>query len=110
MSPGELIRETRRELRLSQRQLAFRAETTQAAISRIEQAKISPSYATLRVLMNAMGREPSVSAIPLDADFDAVHLRSTLARSPEERLRLAIGWNRLAARLATAGEEARAGG
>lgn len=29
-------------------------------------------------------------------------------RVPEERLRLAIGWNRLAARLAAAGEKARA--
>lgn len=60
--------------------------------------------------MNAMGREPSLSAAPLDADFDPVHLASMRARSPEERLKLAIGWNRLAARLATAGAEARGDG
>lgn len=92
---------------MSQRELAFRAGTTQAAVSRIESGRVSPSFVTVRALMNSMGREPSLSATRLDADFDPVHLRSMRERSPEERLRLAIGWNRLAARLAAAGAEAR---
>jgi hypothetical protein len=37
-------------------------------------------------------------------------MRSTRERSPEQRLALAIGWNRLAAELSTAGERARRDG
>jgi transcriptional regulator with XRE-family HTH domain len=108
MAPAELVKQTRSELGLNQRQLAFRAGTTQAAVSRIESGKVSPSFETLRELMHAMGREPALSGQPLGGDWDPVHLRSTRERTPEERLRLAIGWNRLAARLALEGERARA--
>jgi hypothetical protein len=83
---------------------------TQAAVSRIERGIVSPSFSTLRELMHAMGREPALSAPRLTQDWDPGHMRSTRARTPEERLRLAIGWNRLAARLSAAGEEARAVG
>lgn len=106
--PGELVRSTRAELGLSQRQLAFRAGMTQAAVSRIERGVVSPSFGTLRELMRAMGREPLLSAVPLPAEWDPVHMRSTRDRTPEQRLRLAIGWNGLAARLAAAGARARA--
>src|SRR3954447_19861880 len=109
MTPGELIRATRCELGLSQRQLAFRAGTTQAAVSRIESGRVSPSFATLRELMHAMGREPELSGRQIASEWDPVHLRATRERTPEECLRLAIGWNRLAARLTAAGQEARAG-
>lgn len=108
MSPAELVKTTRGELGLNQRQLAFRAGMTQAAVSRIESGKVSPSFQTLRELMHAMGREPVLSGQPLGAAWDPVHMRSTRERAPEERLRLAIGWNRLAARLVLAGERARA--
>lgn len=107
MTPAELVVTTRRELGLSQRQLALRAGMTQAAVSRIERGKVSPSFTTLRELMVAMGRQPTLSATRLPTGWDAAHMRSTLARSPEERLRLALGWNRLAARLAAAGQSAR---
>jgi transcriptional regulator with XRE-family HTH domain len=109
MTPAELVRSTRRELGLSQRRLALRAGTTQAAVSRIERGSVSPSFTTVRELMVAMGREPALSTRPLAADWDPAHMDSTLARPPEQRLQLAIGWNRLAARLADAGERARAG-
>jgi transcriptional regulator with XRE-family HTH domain len=107
MGPGELVSTVRRELGLSQRQLALRAGMTQAAVSRIERGKVSPSFTTLRELMLAMGRESDVSARRLPTAWDPVHMRSTLARTPEQRLELAIGWNRLAGRLAAAGLTAR---
>jgi transcriptional regulator with XRE-family HTH domain len=107
MTPAELVVATRRELGLSQRQLALRAGMTQAAVSRIERGKVSPSFTTLRELMVAMGRQPTLSAIRLPTGWDPTHMRSTLARPPEERLRLALGWNRLAVRLAAAGQRAR---
>ncbi len=108
MSPGELVRSTRERLGLSQRRLALRAGTTQAAVSRIERGVVSPTFATLRALMIAMGEEPVLSARRLPADWDPAHLASTLARTPEERLALALSWNRMAGRLAAAGRAARA--
>jgi transcriptional regulator with XRE-family HTH domain len=109
MTPAELVKQTRIESGLTQRRLAFRAGMTQAAVSRIERGTVSPSHSTLRELMHAMGREPALSAPRLPQRWDPGHMRSTRGRTPEERLRLAIGWNRLAARLSAAGEEARAG-
>jgi transcriptional regulator with XRE-family HTH domain len=107
MTPAELVRSTRERLGLSQRRLALRAGTTQAAVSRIERGVVSPTFATLRELMVAMGEEPVLSARRLPTDWDPVHMASTLARTPEERLELALSWNRLAVGLATAGEAAR---
>ena len=106
MKPAELVVATRRELGLSQRQLALRAGMTQAAVSRIERGKVSPSFLTLRELMLAMGREPELTAKRLTTEWDPLHMKSTLARSPEQRLQLALGWNRLASRLAAAGARA----
>ena len=63
MTPAELIRSTRTRLGLSQRRLALRAGTTQAAVSRIERGVVSPTFATLHELMVAMGEE-AVSVIP----------------------------------------------
>lgn len=101
------MRCTRERLGLSQRALALRAGTTQAAVSRIERGLVSPTFATLRQLMLAMGEEPQLSASRLPTEWDPLHLASTLARSPEERLRLALSWNRMSNRVAAAGQAAR---
>lgn len=110
MEPAELVRSTRERLGLSQRELALRAGTTQAAVSRIERGLVSPTFTTLRELMIAMGEEPVLEARRLATDWDPVHMRSVLARTPEERLALAISWNRMASRLALAGRAAREDG
>ncbi len=110
MDPAELVRSTRRRLGLSQRQLALRAGMTQASISRIERSLVSPTFATIRELMHAMGEEPALAAQRLPVDWDPVHMTSSLSRTPQERLALAVSWNRMAARLAAAGEAARADG
>ncbi|MFZ2050290.1 MAG: helix-turn-helix transcriptional regulator [Solirubrobacteraceae bacterium] len=107
MEPDDLVRSTRERLGLSQRQLALRAGTTQAAVSRIERGVVSPTFTTLRQLMLAMGEEPELAARRLPTDWDPLHLASTLARSPEERLELALSWNRMAGRIAHAGHSAR---
>jgi uncharacterized protein len=107
MNPAELVRSTREHLGLSQRQLALRAGTTQAAVSRIERGRVSPTFATVRELMVAMGEEPLLSARRLPADWDPAHMWSTLARAPEERFALAASWNMMAVRLAAAGRIAR---
>lgn len=104
---GELVKKRRQRLGLSQRQLALRASTTQAAVSRIERGIVSPTFETLRSLMLAMGEEPVIAARRLEAGWDPAHMTSTLERSPEERLALALSWNRMAGRLAAAGAETR---
>lgn len=107
VGPAQLIRSTRERLGLSQRQLALRAGTTQAAISRIERGTVSPTFATVRQLMLAMGEEAQLSARRLPMDWDPAHFQSTLAREPAQRLRLALSWNAMSSRIAAAGELAR---
>lgn len=110
MEPGTLIREHRRRLGLSQRSLALRAGTTQAAVSRIERGLTAPTWETLRALMVAMGREPDLQARRLRGRWDPAHLAAARRRSPAERLELAISANRLAGRLRQAGARASRGG
>jgi len=105
---GELIRGARKRHGLSQRRLALRASTDQAAISRIERGETSPSMETFERLLAAMGERLSIQSEPLDRGYDPLHMRATLQRTPEERLRLAISWNRLAGQLTDAGRRARA--
>jgi transcriptional regulator with XRE-family HTH domain len=107
MDAGELVSSTRKRLGLSQRRLALRAGTTQAVVSRIERGAVSPTFTTLRELMIAMGEEPVLSSRRLPANWDPAHMTSTLERSPEQRLALALSWNRMAARLVAAGQIAR---
>jgi hypothetical protein len=107
MTPGELIRVTRARHGLSQERLARRAGTRQSAISRLERDELSPSVETLDLLMKAMGERLELSGRPLERDYDPLHRRTSAERSPEERLALAISWNRMAGRLAAAGRQAR---
>jgi len=109
MDAGELIRRTRERHGISQRSLALRTGTDQAAVSRIERGEVSPSVDTVERLLAAMGEGLGLEAVPFARDYDPVHLRATLERSPAERLALAISWNRLAGRLSEAGRRASAG-
>jgi len=108
MDVGELIQETRRKHGISQRSLALRAATDQAAISRIERNESSPSIETVERLMAAMGEDLRLEAKRPEGTHDPLHLRAMRQRSPAERLELAISWNRLAGRLTDAGRQARA--
>jgi transcriptional regulator with XRE-family HTH domain len=107
MEAAELVRSTRERLGLSQRRLALRAGMTQASVSRIERGLVSPTFATLRELMVSMGEEPVLSSRRLSTDWDPAHMTSTLERPVEERLAVALSWNRMAGRLAAAGRSAR---
>jgi transcriptional regulator with XRE-family HTH domain len=106
IDPGALIRDHRERLGLSQRSLARRAGTTQAAVSRIERGLTSPTWETLRALLLAMGLEPALSARRLQGRWDPVHMGDLRQRSSDERLALAVSANRLAGRLRDAGRKA----
>jgi transcriptional regulator with XRE-family HTH domain len=107
MAPGRLIRETRQRHGLSQGRLARRVGTKQSAISRLEADEVSPSVETLELLLQAMGERLELASSPLERDYDPAHRVVAATRSPSERLALGISWNRMAARLALAGRQAR---
>jgi transcriptional regulator with XRE-family HTH domain len=105
-APGDLILRHRLLIGLSQRSLARRAGTTQAAVSRIERGLTAPTWDTVQALLLAMGYEPELRARRLQGRWDPIHLAALRERSPAERLELAISANRLAGRLRAAGREA----
>jgi transcriptional regulator with XRE-family HTH domain len=109
MSSAELIKRARERHGISQRSLALRAGTDQAAVSRIEQGRVSPSVETVERMLAAMGETLRLDSTREEGDYDPLHMRATLQRTPAERLELAISWNRLAGRLTEAGRRARSG-
>lgn len=86
MTAGELLRDTRRHHGLTQQQLAARARTSQAAISRIERDLVSPTVATLAGLLGLMGEELRLEADEIDYGFDRTLYERTLAMTVGERL------------------------
>lgn len=109
MAVSAIIRQARQRHGLSQAALAFRAGTDQAAVSRIERGEVSPTVETVERLLAAMGEHLEMEAKSMPREYDPLHLRASLRRSPEERLRLAISWNKLAGQLVAAGARARGG-
>jgi transcriptional regulator with XRE-family HTH domain len=107
-SAGSIIAARRRAHGLTQAQLALRAGTTQAAISRLEHDELSPTFETFGRLLAALGETFEIDVRRDDGgEFDRNHLADLLARSPAERLELAMSWNKLAGEVALAGRRAR---
>ena len=94
MTPGELLREVRRRHGLTQRQLAARARTSQAAISRIERDVVSPSVGTLATLLDLLGEELELSSSPIDYGHDLTLIQENLRFTPEERIDHQASWSR----------------
>jgi transcriptional regulator with XRE-family HTH domain len=108
MKPGEIVRERRLVNGLTQAQLALRAGSTQAAVSRLERGEISPTFETLERLLAVMGEEPEVVVRRQPAEHDRARVAALRRRTPDQRLALALSWNRLAGEVAQAGSRARA--
>ena len=104
---GSALREAREQQGLSQRRLALRAGTSQDAISRIERGAEAPTLERFAQLLLALGHRPVLSIEQLDGPVPQSELAATDAMLPGERLREASSWNRVASRLAVAGEQAR---
>ncbi len=107
IDPGKVIRERRRANGLTQTQLAIRAGSTQAAISRLENGELSPTFETFERLLSVMGEEADIRVERGIGDYDRARLLALRSRSPAQRLQLAVGWNRLAGEFASAGRRAR---
>lgn len=86
MTPAELLQTVRRRHGLTQKQLAARARTSQAAISRIERGLVSPSVDMLANLVDLMGEELQLTAEPIDYGHDEAMLRQNLDRTVTERI------------------------
>jgi transcriptional regulator with XRE-family HTH domain len=86
MTPGALLRDVRRRHHVTQKQLAARARTSQAAISRIERDVVSPSVATLTHLLDLLGEELELDAKSSDWGHDLTLIQAKLDRSPAQRV------------------------
>jgi transcriptional regulator with XRE-family HTH domain len=106
-TPGQIIRERRLSHGLTQAQLARRAGTNQAAISRLERDELSPTFQRFAEVLLSLGETPEIRVRALQGEYDLDHLRDSLARAPEERVELAWSWNRFAGEVASAGARAR---
>jgi transcriptional regulator with XRE-family HTH domain len=107
VDPGDLIRSRRLANGLTQAQLATRAGSTQAAISRLERGDISPTLDTVRRLLEVIGEELVLSTRRETGDYDRRRLLALRERSPASRLEQALDWNRFAGEVARAGAAAR---
>jgi transcriptional regulator with XRE-family HTH domain len=107
-NPAKLIRDLRTQHGLSQRELAYRAGTSQSAVARIEAGDEDIAWARLVTILAAMGDEPVLGSKRLSSRYDVHDLMRERAMSPESRLASGIEFNRFGSELAIAGAKARA--
>lgn len=86
MDAGALVRERRRAHGLSQHELALRAGTKQATISRIENGHEVPTVRRLEQLLAALGERLELRAVPLDAERPTRDIQADQAKSMAARL------------------------
>ncbi len=79
---GNLIKLARHDGGLSQRELAERAGTSQAAIAAYESGRRSPSLATLVRIVRAAGQDLRIQVVPYD-DHDDVMAAYEASLPPE---------------------------
>jgi transcriptional regulator with XRE-family HTH domain len=108
MTPGELIKQLRTDHGLSQRELAYRAGTSQSAIARIEGGDEDITWKRLTSILAAMGDRPVLESQRLPHRYELGDLMRDRAMSPEARLANAIEFNRFGSELAIAGAKAKA--
>ncbi len=104
---GDHLREARLRHGVSQRSLARRAATTQAAISRIESGAESPSFERFTQLLLVLGERPVLATEPLEHDLDVADLAHGRRLTPAQRLAESASWNLVATQLEIAGADAR---
>ena len=103
---GELIRRARRRSGLSQRELARRAGTSQAAISRIESGREEPTLERLEQILAGMGWRPVIELEPIaDHREEPRRLYADRNRDPAVRLEGGLNWIEFAQELMGAAKE-----
>jgi transcriptional regulator with XRE-family HTH domain len=107
-TPSELVRQLRIQHGLSQRELAYRAGTSQSAIARIEAGDEDITWKRLSSVLAAMGDRPVLDSTRLPHRYELGDLLRERAMSPETRLMNAVAFNRFGSELAIAGAKAKA--
>ena len=98
---NDLVREARKRARLTQRELAERAGTTQSAIARLENGRTSPTFENVIRLLRLCGMDLDIMLVERD-DSDWMQAQQLLKLTPGERLSQGV-------RLAQASDEIRRG-
>ena len=93
---GGWVRELRGRHGLTQSQLAYRAGTSQQAVSRIEAGEVSPSVALLERFAASCGEQVTLDSRPREVPFEDAQLAEQARLSVATCLELAASWNRLA--------------
>lgn len=91
---ADIIRAARLRAGLSTRELARRAQTSHATLSRYEHGKVQPSFATVERLVRACGLEMRIHLDEPDMS-DADLTASFLTLTPRERLQSIANVDRL---------------
>ena len=101
MDVGQFLRATRERHGVSQSQLARRAGTSQAFVSKVERGDVSPTADTLERLLQSMGEQLVLDArrMPGWLDDDPDQRRMSRALTAEERVRNGAKTTRLGAKL-----------
>jgi transcriptional regulator with XRE-family HTH domain len=108
MTPGELVKELRVLHGLSQRELAYRAGTSQSAIARIEGGEEDVTWTRLRSVLSAMGEAPVLGSRRLRSRYGFDDLMADRALPAETRLASGLSVSRFGSEVALAGAAARA--
>lgn len=82
---NDLVREARKRVGWTQRQLAERAGTTQSAIARLESGRTTPSFDTVLRLVRLCGLDLDIMLVERD-DSDWAQAAPLLRLTPDERL------------------------
>lgn len=87
-SPSELLISARRAAKLTQRDLAKRAETSQSVVARIENGTVSPTWSTMTHLLGCMdfGVHATLGASSAARSHMLDDVPRILRLTPEERL------------------------
>ncbi|MBW3606674.1 MAG: helix-turn-helix domain-containing protein [Actinobacteria bacterium] len=93
-----IVRDARQQAGLSLRELARRAETSHATLSRYESGAVEPSFAVVERIVAACGLQMDI-ALSVDDDVRLERLMAKL--SPTERLQTIANWDRLRGRAAS---------
>jgi transcriptional regulator with XRE-family HTH domain len=107
LTPSLILEKARTTAGLTQQDLAERALTSQPAIARLEQGRVSPTFSTLERLVAAAGFDLRLELVPrapadpvIEAykrDVDRTLLRENLKKTVDDRLRSLDELRRLAA-------------
>lgn len=89
---ADLVKKARTRSGISQRELAIRAGTTQAAISRIERGLEEPTVERLEQVLAGLGWKPVIELAPIAA-HDADPRRLHLEEGNDPSIRLEGGMN-----------------